>query len=310
MTQRLRPLLSLAAALLLAPLTAPAWDAAGHMLVGQIAWEKTNPAARAKVTELVAALEKTHNEGQTYNFITASCWMDDMRSQKGYPWGPWHYVTIQYTPTGIPAPIPAEGPHVVWAIGENLKTLRDPASPPAKQTEALAMLMHFVGDIHQPMHCTEWNDRGGNGYMITGVPFTDLMQKSWQNLHTLWDKSFRFSGRGGAVVQLWEAPEIAARPKAAGEGVIAQKAQEIMAAYPVEAMPELLAVMDAAAWARESHTIGCLAGYPPGPHPGNSSVVTIQPDFAERAGHLGQLRLALAGYRLAALFNQLYPAKK
>ncbi len=296
----------LAGSLACLPLAASAWDAAGHMLVGQIAWEHTRPAAREKVSALVATLENTYNEGQAYNFITASCWMDDMRSKKGYAWSKWHYVDMAFTPSGAPCTIPPEGPHIVWAIDENLKTLRAAASTPAQMAEALAMLMHFTGDLHQPLHATEWNDRGGNGYLIHGIPFTDLFPGSVPNLHSFWDKAFRYDGRDGANVQLWQSPQIADRPKAAGEGVIAAEAAKITTAFPVESLPQLARPNTAANWACETHEIGCLAAYPLGPHPGNSAVIELQPEFVHRAGQIAQMRVALAGYRLAAVLNEVF----
>ncbi len=288
------------------PLAAPAWDAAGHMLVDQIAWEHTKPAARQKVSALVATLENTFNEGKLYHFVTAGCWMDDMRAKPGYAWAPWHYVDIALTPSGAPCAIPPEGPHVVWAIDENLKTLRDKASTPAQMSEAVAMLLHFVGDIHQPLHCTDWNDRGGNSYLIHGVPFSDLFPHSVPNLHAFWDKAFRFDAHDGKIVELWQSPATAARPAAPGQGVIAEQAAKIMAAFRPGSLHELSRPNSAASWASESHTIGCLAGYPLGPHPSDHEVVELSPDFAQRAGQVAQLRIALAGYRLAEVLNELF----
>ena len=276
------------------------------MLVDQIAWEHTRPAAREKVSALVATLENTFNEGHAYNFITAGCWMDDMRSKKGYAWSKWHYVDLAFTPSGAPCSIPTEGPHVVWAIDANLQTLRDPAATPAQRAEAVAMLMHFVGDIHQPLHATDWNDRGGNGYLIHGVPFTDLFPGSVPNLHSFWDKAFRFEGRAGAIMQLWQSPPLAGRPKAPGEGVIAEHAGKIMAAFRPESLPELARPATAAHWAGESHGVGCLAAYPLGPHPSDHEVIELQPDFVHRAGQVAQVRVALAGYRLARVLNEVF----
>ena len=61
------------------PALAQAWDAAGHMLVGEIAWQQMTPAAREKAAALVQPLDTRFTEGRPYNFITAGCWMDDMR---------------------------------------------------------------------------------------------------------------------------------------------------------------------------------------------------------------------------------------
>jgi hypothetical protein len=299
--------LFLAACVALVPFTAPAWDAAGHMLVGEIAWQNLKPTARARVSELVKPLETTYNEKQTYNFVTATCWMDDMKGlKKGYLWGKWHYVDIAYTPSGSPCPIPTEGENIVWAIGENLKTLRNSAAKPEEQTQAMAMLIHFVGDIHQPLHAADWNDRGGNDFLIAGVPFTDLFPHSAANLHTLWDKGFRFDAKDNTIVELWQSPKIPDRPKAPGEGIIGEQAKKIMEAFPAESLIELKRPNNAEQWACESHTIACLFTYPVGPHPTNAEVIKLPPDYIHRAGQILQVRVALAGYRLAQVLNELY----
>src|SRR4029078_8672889 len=123
----------------------------------------------ARVADLAKSLENTYNENQSYNFITAGCWMDDMRSKKGYACSKWHYVSVDWTADGAAFELP-EPPHVVWALAESVKTLKTPETSAHQASEALAMVMHFVGDIHQPMHATERNDRGGNGVLIGGVP--------------------------------------------------------------------------------------------------------------------------------------------
>ena len=84
------------------------WDAAGHMLVGQIAWEVSSPEMRQRVNDWVATLDARFNEGQPYNFITVNCWMDDLRSlpRKEYPWSAWHYVNANKTEDGSQFKLP------------------------------------------------------------------------------------------------------------------------------------------------------------------------------------------------------------
>jgi hypothetical protein len=296
----------LALVALIAPIAAQAWDAAGHMLVDQIAWEQMTPAVRARAAELVKTLDPHFNEGQSYNFVTAGCWMDDMRGLgKDYPWSKLHYVTIPWTATGWPAEIPP-APNVVTGIDASIHTLRDPQSTPAQRTEALGMLVHFLGDIHQPLHTTDRNsDRGGNGVLISGVPFSDLMSKQGRNLHTFWDKSFRFDGQGPAIVEVWVAPHDAERPHAPGTGIIAEQAKKIVARFPREALPEFAMAKDAAAWARESHVVGCLHAYPAGEASDPAEIRVLTPAFAKAAQEIANRRLALAGYRLGALLNEL-----
>jgi len=299
-------LFPIAALLSFAALATPAlaWDPAGHMLVGQIAWEHTKPAARERVTQLVQRLETTYNEGQRYHFITAGCWMDDMRSKKGYPWAKWHYVTIDWTPDGSAFALPG-APHVVWAIEESLKTLRDPDARPEDAALAVAMLIHFVGDVHQPLHATDRGDRGGNGVLISGVPFSDLWPGTIPNLHTFWDKAFRFDGGGKKVVEQWNAGNVANRPKAPGEGVIPTEAAKIAAEFPRGKYAGPLGKRDPVEWAKESHAIGCTTGYPANARPSDVEVAPITPEFASKARLLALERIALAGYRLADLLNEL-----
>jgi hypothetical protein len=296
----------IAATALLAPVVARAWDGAGHMIVDQIAWEQMTPAARTRAAELVKSLDARFNDRRPYHFVTAGSWMDDMRGMgRDYPWSKLHYVNIPWTPTGSPVAVPP-GPHVISAIGESLKTLRDSASSGPQRTEALAMLMHFVGDIHQPLHVTERNrDRGGNTYLISGVPFSDLGPKQLQNLHTFWDKAFRFDGVNGGIVETWAAPSVNGRPRAPGEGVIAVEARRMMTDFPPASLPELAGPVDALVWATESYEIGCKQAYPPGEPPPNTEVRPLTPEFVHASQQIARRRLALAGYRLGALLNEL-----
>ena len=301
-------------ALLLVTATARAWDAGGHMLVGQIAWELSSPQVRSAVGEMVATLDSRYNDGQPYNFTTVSCWMDDLRAlpKKEYPWSAWHYVDSEKTDDGKAFKLPAP-PHVVWAIEENLKTLRNPQSPADERAKALGMLFHWVGDIHQPLHATTWNDRGGNGYLVSGVHFSDLLPGMVGNLHTFWDKAFRFDVREGMVVELWANPKIGERPKP-GEGIIAEEARDLLRRFPRTALTELTPPGaqpgNAEAWARESHLIGCKSAYPPGPHPDNTEAPKLTPEFAHAAHEISGRRIVLAGHRLAAVLAEIFAEKK
>jgi S1/P1 Nuclease len=297
-------------AMTLAPGIAGAWDPAGHMLVGQIAWELSPPHVRASVDELVATLENRFNEKQPYHFVTAGCWMDDMRSlpRKDYLWSAWHYVDGPKSETGADFKVP-EPPHVVWAIGENLKTLRDAAATKEQRAFALGQLIHWIGDVHQPLHATTWDDRGGNGYMILGVPFSDLFPGVRSNLHTYWDKAFRFDAKDGAIIEAWQAPKTADRAKAPGEGAISEQAKRLLEKHPRASLTELDTKSDAEAWARESHIIGCTKTYPPGDHPRDIEARKLTAEFAAASRPIAERRVVLAGHRLAVVLAELFPER-
>lgn len=297
--------------ILLALITAHAraWDGGGHMLVGEIAWQLSTPHVREAVEKLVATLDNQFNAGQPYNFTTAGCWMDDLRSlpKKDYPWSAWHYVDAERTADGKAFKLPAP-PHIVWAISENLKTLRDPAAPDAERAKALGMLLHWVGDIHQPLHATTWDDRGGNGYLISGVPFSDLMPGQVANLHTYWDKAFRFDIREDMIAELWAPPKPGARAPA-GQGIIAEEARELLKRFPKDKLPELALPPSAEAWARESHILGSTKAYPPGEHPRDTGAPRLTLDFVRQSYEISGRRVVIAGHRLAALLAELFPEK-
>lgn len=294
-------------ACLLCPLPSRAWDPTGHMLVDEIAYENTKPEVRARVAELVAKLENRYNNHLPYNFVTVGCYMDDMRAAPGYAYTKWHFIDINYTPDGSGYSEP-QPPNVVWAIEQAATTLlKNPQATDGQKAEALAMLMHFVGDVHQPLHCVDWGDQGGNGYFIMGVPFSDVSKKAVPNLHLFWDRAYRYDVKDGKVLELFYGLWTTERPGAPGEGgIIRNQAAKIMAQNPASGLTELLNVDDPHDWARESYALACKSGYPPGPHPGDFEVVKLTPDFVHQAHEIASLRIALAGYRLANLLNNLF----
>jgi hypothetical protein len=262
------------------------------------------PAARAQAAELVALIDGKFNDGNRYNFVTVGCWMDDLRSlpKKEYPWSPMHYVDGEKTDDGSAFKVP-KAPHVLSAIDDAIAVLKDTAAPKEKRAAALGQLIHWVGDVHQPLHTTTWNnDRGGNGYLIYGVPFSDLVVGQSSNLHTYWDKAYRFDAADGKIVEAWKAKN---RPTSPGEGIIAENAKAMLAALPEASLPELKAPPNAEAWARESHVIGCTKAYPPGPHPTDIEVRKLDADWVKDSRKIAERRVVIAGHRLATLLNEI-----
>jgi hypothetical protein len=287
--------------------TLRAWDYTGHMIVDQIAYAQTKPEVREKIAALLPLLETKYNGHMPYNFVTAGAYMDDLRAEKNYPYGPWHYIDAPYTPDGSGYVEPPP-PNVLSAIAQSEDVIKNAQSTDAQKAEAVAMIMHFVGDTHQPLHCVDWNDKGGNGYFIAGVPFTDISKKRPANLHAFWDKAYRFDVKDGKVVELFFGLWTTERPAAPGEGVIEKQAEKIMAEFPPESLAKLVAIDDTHAWAKESYVLACKSAYPPGPHPGDNEVITLSPEYVHASHEIADQRVALAGYRLAKLLNKLFAA--
>ena len=160
--------------LLIAPSSVLAWGANGHRVVGRIAANHLTAEAAVAVASLIGP----------ESLDQVSTWGDDIRNDPNWqpplknP-SPWHYISIDDGETLETTARDANG-DVLEAIGRFSAVLRDgKATRPAKQ-EALRFLVHFVGDVHQPLHVGRRADRGGNT-----VEVTLFGEKT--NLHSVWD---------------------------------------------------------------------------------------------------------------------------
>lgn len=148
----------------------PAWGKTGHRVVGAVAQEHLSRKAFRAVSDLLGGetLAEVANFG------------DEIKSDPRYrKFTPWHYVNFapdqEY---GDSSPDP-DG-DLVMGIQRCIAVLEDPASSREDQIFYLKMLIHFIGDLHQPMHLGQASDKGGND-----------IQLQWfgrgTNLHRVWD---------------------------------------------------------------------------------------------------------------------------
>ena len=161
---------ALAALALLWGVDAHAWGAQGHRVIATLAESQLTPAARKEVTRLLA-LEPGHT------LVSISTWADEHRSE---PSRPWHYVNLPRTNCTYKAQRDcADGRCVVRAIQTQIKVLASSA-PDEERLIALKYLVHFAGDVHQPLHAGFQDDKGGNTYQLQAF-------NHGSNLHALWD---------------------------------------------------------------------------------------------------------------------------
>jgi nuclease S1 len=168
--QTLRPLLLLTAVLALTPLPALAWGTEGHQVIAGLALAKLTPAASREAARLLA-LEPDAT------LVTVSTWADEHRNPAT---APWHYINFpRDSCTYTPQRDCPDGKCVIEAIARQQEVLKSTA-PDDKRLAALKYLVHFVADVHQPLHAGYAEDRGGNTYQLQA-----FMRGS--NLHALWD---------------------------------------------------------------------------------------------------------------------------
>jgi hypothetical protein len=289
----------------LAALPLQAWDRTGHMVVARIAWEELSPKARAAAYELLQAApadadlslpqsEGSLDKGQRQQFQIAAYWPDLMRNgafperRDKYHHGDWHWINnfFEQDEDGKARELTdREVPGLVVDRLETLVPMLGDASRPAEERAIhLAWVLHLGGDVHQPLHATAritktepQGDRGGNLFA--------LARKS--NLHAFWDGILRSSN------SRWLRSE---------DAYVGGIASSIMREHRPEEFGDRIRDRNYGGWARESFEISMAEVYArelerDGKPPGS---------YRKRAVELGRMRVALAGYRLAALLEETF----
>ncbi len=146
------------------------WGPTGHRVIGLIAEKHLSKKARKNLEGILN--KETLAEVSTY--------MDFIRSDNTYKhMSPWHYCTIPDGKTYEEAGTPDEGDAIV-TIQRLLKELKSKKFTDEDEAFALKCLVHLIGDIHQPLHVGNGEDKGGND-----VDLEFFWSRS--NLHRVWD---------------------------------------------------------------------------------------------------------------------------
>jgi len=306
--------------LLFAPSSAWAWGCQGHQVVALIAEKHLTPHARAMIEKILKdgpidpTLNRYCKNGPADAMADASTWADDFRSSHPET-GPWHYVDIPRGATkfDLVRLCMESGGCVTQAIRDQLAILRSPAAGPQEKGDALRSLIHFVGDIHQPLHATTNNDLGGNcvpvAFLGESPKLTYPDTESYSpNLHGVWDSGIFSRMMGEKMVQ-----QVA-------DEFDRDRAQDIsnwMRDHP-----------DAEGWAWESFRLAdaIVYGKLPMAIPVEAPVATsscadddhistrmlnlneqIGQPYQDTAAPVVKQQIAKAGARLALLLNQLWP---
>ena len=302
------------------PTQARAWGCEGHQVVALLAEKHLSPHALAMAKKILAdspidpTLSRYCKEGGIDPLADASTWPDDVRGLRPET-APWHYVDI---PLGITHRNvekycdPKEG-CVTRAITEELAVLRSANANPKDRADALRFLIHFVGDLHQPLHAATNNDEGGNCVPVAFFDLTAQLRNPQTesyapNLHGVWDTNILGRAtKGKTVDQVALDLDQSFRKKMSGW----QKGQ---------------ANIDA--WAWESYKLAAKNAY--GKLPVRIPVETpqavkscadddhvaarnlkliehLEEPYQDMAAPIVRQQIAKAGARLALLLNQLWP---
>lgn len=149
-----------------------AWSQKGHDVTAYIAEKHLNPSAKVAVDSLL--------EGKS--LVYWANWLDNASYSMDYAYTKtWHYKNVDAGVDYENAPAEPKG-DVVTAINRQIAVLSDSTSSFRDKNLALKILVHCMGDLHQPMHLGHKTDLGGNK---TKLKFFDRDT----NLHSIWDSS-------------------------------------------------------------------------------------------------------------------------
>jgi hypothetical protein len=147
-----------------------AWGVTGHRITGWIADQYLNKKTRKEIERIL---------GQQ-SLAIASTWMDEVRSDSAYNYmEDWHWVTILDGQSYEQSEKNLNG-DIIKILEQTIAALKTHNLNPVEEAEHLKILIHLIGDIHQPLHVGGGTDRGGNDIKVSWF-------RKDSNLHRVWD---------------------------------------------------------------------------------------------------------------------------
>lgn len=148
------------------------WGKTGHRATGEIAEQYLTKKAKKNIDKLLMGK----------GLALVSTFADDIKSDKQYKgFSPWHYVNFDFDKK-YGAETPSEFGDLVSGIHKCIEVLKSKSFADDEKRFYLKMLVHFIGDLHQPLHVGKGEDKGGNDIQVRW--FND-----GSNLHRVWDSN-------------------------------------------------------------------------------------------------------------------------
>jgi hypothetical protein len=242
-----------------------AWGRIGHRVIARFAEERLTPEARIAVGNLL---------GPGVRLADVANWADEQRESFGS--APWHSVDVPIGESRYDPRYCSPRGCVVSKIEEFRRVLLNPAAGKPEKEQALKFLIHFIADLHQPLHVGDHNDRGGN---LLQVRFFD----EGSNLHRVWDYQIMERHTKNEQVWLWDLTFLA---------------KPAMVVEWSKGTPE--------AWATESLNLAKTAYRIPGLQVLIKPGTRLGSEYCREALPQIQLQLAKAGIRTAWVLNQIF----
>lgn len=283
------------AVLLLLTTSIQAWWCTGHMTVAWIAKQQMSKTAYENVNAIAQKLSSAGPFPKSPDFVQMACWADDLKSYGLVPMAGWHFINQVYDPTKFPvAKWPVQRENVETLIAQLDEALKKHSSPDWDIQFALANLVHFYGDIHQPLHATELfsstypqGDKGGNEQSVT-------VDNTKTRLHFIWDSI------------CWEYNTELNRPLDSTDyGTVQQFGKYLMNTYGSTFSSQQINDYNSTDFATESFNDAVKYAYP-----GTYNGMTISSQYLATCKPVAEGRVALAGYRLGTQLEYLFGKSK
>jgi hypothetical protein len=263
-------------------------------MVAKIAFARLNPKAKAEANKLIKLLinpaEKTK---LSLDFVIAAVWADDVKKLPGFEFsGDEHFADFPFSvdTTPVPTDLPKEA-NVIKALERYVNVLKT-STDQNERAQALRFIIHYVGDIHQPLHCSTRvsqahpdGDQGGNLFMVN-VPAST-------KLHSFWDGGLDNFPKGGPK------PDFKPPPMSKINSAVISVVKENPDTNKVLKLKD---PTNFQAWADESSFLAQKYAYD-GLVPND----TPNAGYKKKGVGIARKRVAWAGYRLAALLNSVWP---
>lgn len=288
---------------------ASAWNDTGHQVIALIAWDNLSPGPRSKLVAMLRQAEPATRLPSLFPldnramevrarelFRRAATWPDLVRDVPELHHSTWHHRDFYWRQDkGRAIDLPDLQVHpenLLERLHYFKKLLANPTVPARERASGIAWVLHLVGDIHQPLHCSarvtaieRKGDHGGRGFELAGLSPPHSPGERY-SLHAYWDDMLD-----------------RAVPRRSGErlGVYLQRAAALVVSHhPRLQLEAELKPGQFDAWARES-VVAAQSAYPASLRRGQEPSA----DYRNLGIQVALGRLALGGYRLALMLRDV-----
>ena len=262
------------------------WSDMGHQLVCDIAYENLQPKVKNNLDILLTALPKQHkaliSKDAAVDFGDLCTWADKIRSLPEYKSiAAWHYVNVDRIDQSVHRGYCVTG-CILAALDQHASMLSARDLSAWARLQALMFLGHWVGDLHQPMHVSFADDRGGNLVRVSGFD-------ACKNLHAVWDYCLLAENKKSRQQLLRVLLNVAEGIKVAGSEQSQKSIDWANESFAIARHPRTRYCQISAA--------GCQAI--------TSKSLRLSANYWRLNWPVAEHRLAIAGIRLAELLNSL-----